>query len=148
MNYATNPKATFDYDIQETLEAGIVLTGGEVKSVKKGHVSLKGSYAKVLSGEAWLVGATISAYQPNNMSKDYDPMRSRKLLLRASELAYITGKAQEQGYTMVPIRLYSRKNKVKLEIGLGRGKKKYDKRATIAKRDTDRDIRRAIKKRI
>lgn len=148
MNYATNPKANYDYDIQETLEAGLVLNGGEVKSIKQGHVSLNGSYAKIIAGEAWLVGATVSAYQANNSIGEYDPLRTRKLLLRASELKYITDKAQQQGYTLVPMRLYSRRNRIKIELGLGRGKKKYDKRQTLTKRTVERDIQRTIKKRI
>ena len=144
--YASNDKAKFDYTILETIEAGILLAGYEVKSIKTGKVSIKGSYVKILGGEAYLVGANVSVYQQNNVPKDYDMQRSRKLLLKKSELNYLVGKSNEAGFSLVPLKLVSKKNMIKLEIGIARGKKKYDKRETIKKRDTDRDIRRTIKK--
>ena len=155
--YSDNSKAFFDYEILERLEAGLVLTGSEVKSVKNGHVSIKGAYVKIFgpatssgrSSEAFLVGATITPYQTNNLTakggKDYDPQRTRKLLLKKSQLKYLIGKSQEAGLTLVPINLHSKNNFIKLEVGIGRGKKKYDKRETIKQRDTERAIRRGIK---
>src|SRR3990167_5273880 len=136
--YATNPKAHFDYQILETFEAGLKLTGQEVKSIKNGKVSLKGAYVKILNGEAWLLGAIVSPYQANNVPPDYDQQRNRKLLLKKSELAYLQSKSQEQGLTLVPLKIYSKKNLIKLEIGLARGKKKYDKREAIKKKEFER----------
>lgn len=146
--YATNEKARFDYEILETLEAGIVLTGQEVKSVKRGSASIKGAYVKILNNEAWLLGATVPPYQVGNIPADYDPQRSRKLLLKKSELKYLTGKSQERGLTLVPIKLYNKNGLIKLEIGIGRGKKKGDKREKITKREVQRNIERALKQKI
>lgn len=150
--YATNDKARFNYEILETLEAGVVLTGQEVKSVKRGSASIKGAYVKILGGrtaksgmEAWLLGATIPPYQAGNVATGYDPQRSRKLLLKRNEIKYLVGKSQERGLTLVPIKLYNKNGLVKLEIGVGRGKKKADKREKITKREVQRKIERAIK---
>ena len=145
MTYATNPKAHFDYSILEALEAGLVLSGQEVKSVKTGKVSLRGSYVKILNAEAWLIGATISPYQQNNTSPDYDPQRTRKLLLKKKEVNHLFEKSQESGLSIVPLKLYGKKNLIKLEIGLARGKKKYDKRETIKKQEEEKKIRQKIK---
>ena len=144
--YAINPKARFDYHILETIEAGLVLFGHEVKSIKSGKVSIKGSYVKIVRGEVLLMGAIVSPYQIANVPEDYDSQRSRKLLLKKSELKYITGKSNEAGITLVPIKLYSKKNLIKLEIGIARGKKKYDKREIIKKKEAKRKIQRALKK--
>jgi len=144
MTYATNPKAHFDYSILEALEAGLVLSGQEVKSVKTGKVSLRGSYIKILNAEAWLIGATISPYQQNNTSPDYDPQRTRKLLLKKKEVNHLFEKSQESGLSIVPLKLYGKKNLVKLEIGLARGKKKYDKRESTKKKDEERKIRQGL----
>jgi SsrA-binding protein len=143
--YSTNEKARFDYEILETLEAGVVLTGQEVKSVKRGSASIKGAYVKILNNEAWLLGATIPPYQTGNVAPGYDPQRNRKLLLKRSQLKYLTGKSQERGLTLTPIKLYNKNGLVKLEIGIGRGKKKSDKREKITKREIDRKIERALK---
>ena len=151
--YATNEKVRFDYEILETLEAGIVLVGQEVKSVKRGSASIKGAYVKIFghstnSGqntEAWLLGATIPPYQAGNAPANYDPQRNRKLLFKRSQLKYLAGKSQERGLTLVPIRLYNKNGLVKLEIGIGRGKKKSDKREKITKREVERKILRALK---
>lgn len=155
MIYATNDKARFDYEILETLESGIVLTGQEVKSVKRGSASIRGAYVKLLGGptaksgmEAWLLGATIPPYQAGNLLTGFDPQRSRKLLLRRNELKYLIGKSQERGLTLVPIKLYNKNGLVKLEIGIGRGKKKADKREKITKRETQRKIERAIRQKV
>ena len=144
MVYATNPKATFDYQILEKLESGIVLAGHEVKAIKSGRVSVKGSYVKIIGEEAWLVGAIVSPYQAGNVSPDYDSQRSRKLLLKRSELKYLIGKSQEMGLTLVPLRIYDKKGFIKIEVGIGRGKKKYDKREAIKKREVERKIRKGL----
>lgn len=136
--YASNPKVGFDYQILETFEAGLSLAGHEVKAVKNGKVSLKGAYVKILNKEAWLLGAIISPYQAGNTPADYDQQKNRKLLLKKRELAYLQSKTQEQGLALVPLKIYSKNNLVKLEIGLAKGKKKYDKRETIKKKDLER----------
>lgn len=140
--YAINPKVGFDYEILEKLEAGLVLAGHEVKAVKNSKVSIKGAYVKILNREAWLVGAMISPYQLGNVPADYDGQRSRKLLVKKSELKYLIGKSQENGLTLVPIKLYDKHGLIKLEVAVARGKKKYDKRETIKKREVERKIRR------
>ena len=140
--YAQNKKAAFDYEILEKFEAGIELKGHEVKAIKSGKVSLTGSYVKVLGNEIFLLGALVSPYQPNNVPKDYEEQRDRKLLLTKKEINYLIGKQKERGLTIVPIKLYNKGGKVKLEIGVARGKKKYDKREKIKKRDVERRLRR------
>ncbi len=142
---AENPKARFDYDILETLEAGLALQGQEVKATRTGKTSIKGSYVKIFNNEAYLVGAQIAPYQPGNAPKDYDPQRTRKLLLKKSELKYLVGKSQERGLTLIPLKLYDHHGLIKLEVGVGKGKKKYDKREVTAARETKRTIRRALK---
>ncbi len=143
--YATNERAHFDYEILETLEAGLVLSGHEVKSIKAGRASIRGAYVKILGNEAWLVGATVSPFQPGNVPADYDQQRTRKLLLKKSELKYLLGKSQEKGLTLIPVKLYNKNGLVKLEVGIGRGKKKADKREKIAKREVQRKIERTLK---
>ncbi len=145
--YATNPKAHFDYHILETLEAGLVLTGHEVKSIRAGRCSIKGAYVKIMNSEAWLLGATVSPYQAGNVPPNYDQQRSRKLLLKKKELNYLTGKSQEKGLTLVPIKLYNKNGLIKLEVGIGQGKKKGDKREKIIERETQRKIERTLKQR-
>lgn len=141
MIYAQNKKAFFDYEILETLEAGIELKGHEVKAVKAGKVSIKGSYVKIIDNEAFLLGATVSPYQPSNIIGEYDEKRDRKLLLNRKELDYLLEKEKERGLTIVPIKLYNKGGKVKLEIGIARGKKKYDKREAIKKKEFERKKR-------
>src|SRR3989338_11021750 len=138
MEYANNPKAGFDYEILETLEAGIVLKGYEVKSIKTGKVSIKSSYVKILNGDPFLVGATISPYQEANTPDDYDPQSSRKLLLSKKQISVLVGTSQAHGLTLIPLKLYDKKGFIKLLIGIARGKKKYDKRETIKKKDIAR----------
>lgn len=145
MIYATNPRAHFDYDILETFEAGIVLAGQEVKAVKANKVSLRGAYVKVISGQPVLLGAIISPYQPGNVPVDYDPQRTRLLLLKKKEVRDLFEKITATGATLVPLKVYSKHNLVKLEIGLARGKKKYDKRATLRKREVEKKIRRELR---
>jgi len=144
---AGNKKAYHDYFIDETFEAGIALTGTEVKSIRDYGLSLKESYAHVRDGEAWLLGVHIKPYTQGSYN-NVDPDRPRKLLLHKKQIRYLDERTSEKGQTIVPTKIYfSRDNKVKVEIGLARGKKNYDKRATIAKKDAQRDIERALKTR-
>lgn len=140
-----NKKVFFNYDIIETYQAGLSLLGVEVKSLKKGQGSLEGAYVILRGGEAFLVGATIPPYQVGNTPEDYDPIRPRKLLLSKKELKEIEKHSQVKGLTIVPISVYNKNKLVKLEIGIGRGKKKIDKRETIKKREVKRDIERTLK---
>ena len=142
--YANNPKAGFDYEILETIEAGIVLEGQEVKSIKTGKASIKGSYVKILSGEPFLIGATISPYQPANTKAGYDPQRSRKLLISKKDISRLIGLSQSQGLTLIPLKFYGKKSLIKLLIGVARGKKKYDKREVIKKKDVARAKQRGL----
>ena len=141
-----NQKVFFDYEILETLEAGIELRGYEVKAIRTGKISLAGSHVIIKNGEAWLLGADIAPYQPNNTPVDYDPRRVRKLLLRASEIKELVGKTHKTGLTIMPIKLYNKNGKIKLEIGLARHKKKQDKRGTIKKKDIERETGRTFKR--
>jgi SsrA-binding protein len=138
---ATNRKALHDYFILERYEAGIVLKGTEVKSLRQGSANLQDGYALVRSGELWLVGMHISPFDKGNIN-NHDPIRDRKLLMHKKELLRITGKASEKGLTLVPLKVYFKKNIVKVEIGLAQGKRAYDKREAIKKRDVERQIRR------
>ena len=143
---ATNRKAHHDYHIEETHEAGVVLTGTEIKSVRAGSVNLRDSYAQVRNGEMWLMNAHIAPYEPASR-QNADPYRDRKLLMHHKEILRLFGRVQEKGLTLIPLRVYLKKNKAKVEIGLARGKKQYDKREAIAKRDSAREIDRAVKER-
>ena len=145
MIYAENRRVYHDYEILEKYEAGIVLEGHEVKAVKTGKISIAGSYVKVIDGEVWLLGAVISPYQPLNIRKDYDPQRSRKLLLSKKEISGLVGKSAEKGLTIVPLRVYPKRSLIKIEIGLAKARKKYDKRASIRKKEQKRKIERALK---
>jgi SsrA-binding protein len=143
---AVNRRAHFDYDIIRTYEAGMALFGFEVKAVKNGRVSLAGSYALIRGDEAWLINAVIPPYQPANAPANYDPARTRRLLLHRSEIKELTGGASARGLTIVPLKVYAVRNRVKILLGLGRRKKKGDKRETIKKRETDREIERTLKR--
>ncbi len=143
--YVRNKKATFNYEILETFEAGVVLNGYEVKAIRAGKATLVGAYVILRDGEAYLKGATISYYQEANTPKEYDPERERKLLLSRKEITKLEKELNTAGLTIVPISWYSKKSKIKLEIALVRGKKKADKRETIKKRDTKRMIDRLLK---
>lgn len=140
--YAENRKATYDYEILETFEAGLVLIGQEVKSIKTGHMNLTGSYVVIRPNEPQLIGAKIPPYQPNNTPADYNPERPRKILLNKKEINYLIGKANERGFSMIPLKVYEQNGRIKLEFGLARGKKKFDKKEKIKKRDIERQIRR------
>jgi len=146
--FAENRKSYFDYEILETFEAGLILSGAEVKSIRGGRMNLIGSYVNFHDGELYLINASIAPYQPKNQPADYDPMRSRKILLKKSEINYLTGKIKERGLTLVPTKVYNKGRRIKVEIGLARGKKQYDKREAISRRETKRDIERKIKKEI
>jgi len=141
---ATNRKAFHDYSIDETLEAGLVLVGSEIKSIRAGRVNLRDSYVAIRDGEAWLIGCHIAGYAQASY-QDHDPRRRRKLLMHRREIARWRGKVDQRGYTIVPLKMYLKNNRAKVEIGLAKGKRAYDKRQTIARRDSERDIRRAIK---
>lgn len=144
---ASNKKAYHDYFIDETYEAGIALTGTEVKSLRENRASLRDSFATVRKGEVWLNNVHISPYSHGNRS-NVDPDRARKLLMHKKEIRYLIGKTKERGYTLVPLKFYfSPSNIVKVELGLARGKKSFDKRDTIAKRDQQRDVERAMRDR-
>jgi SsrA-binding protein len=143
---ATNRKAYHDYHIEETYEAGIALTGTEIKSVRAGSVNLRDSYAQVKNGEVWLLNTHIAPYEPASR-QNVDPYRDRKLLLHRREIHRLYGRVQEKGYTLVPLRMYLKKNRVKVEIGLARGKRQYDKRDAISKREAAREMERALKAR-
>ena len=142
---AINKRAKFDYEFIEKYEAGLVLFGHEVKSIKTGHISLKGAFVTIHNNELYLTNTLIPLYTHAGNIKDYDPNRSRKLLVKKSEIRTLIGKKTQAGLTMVPIRVYTKKNLIKLEFALARGKSKHDKRNTIKKRETDRNIARALK---
>lgn len=142
---AYNKRANFDYEISDKYEAGLVLTGQEVKSVKLGHISLKESFVTVKGMELYLTNAHVTPYKYAGEMKTYDPTRPRKLLLKKSEIKHLTGKVRVQGLTLVPISVYTKKRLIKLEFGVGKGKKKHDKRETISKREVERNIRRELK---
>jgi SsrA-binding protein len=143
--FADNKKAYFNYEILEKFEAGIVLIVTEVKSIKAGRINLAGSYVVLKGEEPYLVGAKIPPYQPKNAPADYNPERSRKLLLNKKEIKYLIGKSQERGLALIPLKIYTNNAKIKCGFGIGKGKKKYDKRETIKKRETEREIRRSFK---
>lgn len=140
-----NRKAYFDYEILETYEAGIELLGLEVKAIKTGRLNLTGSFAVVKNKEVYLLNANIPAYQPKNASADYDPYRSRRLLLHKSEIKELIGKSAQKGLTLVPLKVYTKHNRIKILLGLGKYKKKIDKREIIKKRETEREVERVLK---
>ena len=145
MEAIKNKRAYFDYEFLESFEAGMVLMGQEVKSIKSGKMSLAGSYVVLKGGEVYLMNANIAPYQPQNAPQDYVPTRSRKLLLKKKEIKYLFGKSQERGLTLIPLRVYSNKGKLKLEFAVSRGRKKADKKELIKKREAEKEMRRALK---
>ncbi|MFA6177273.1 MAG: SsrA-binding protein SmpB [Candidatus Paceibacterota bacterium] len=146
-SYAENRKARFNYEFLEKYEAGIELLGTEVKSVRRGQMSLEGAFVIIRGGEAFLINANIPPFQVKNAPKDYDPLRNRKLLLTKKEIAELAGSEKNKSLTIVPISVYNKNRKIKVEIALVKGKKKFDKRETLKKRDTEREIRREYKER-
>jgi len=143
-NITVNRKATHEYHILQTFEAGIALVGTEVKSLRQGKANLIDGYAKIENGEVWLVSVHISEYTQGNIN-NHDPRRDRKLLLNKSEIRKLIGKTKEKGLTLIPLRLYFKNGKVKVELALAKGKKVYDKRRDIAKKDFQREQERRIK---
>jgi SsrA-binding protein len=143
---AYNRRANFDYDISDKYEAGLVLRGFEVKSVKTGHISLKGAFVTIKQDELFLTNANIPLYKHAGAIANYDPTRPRKLLLKKREIAHLIGKSRVEGLTLVPIRVYTKRGLLKLEFGIGKGRKKVDKRAVIQKREAKRKIERALKR--
>ena len=143
-NITVNRKARHEYSIIQTYEAGIVLQGTEVKSLRQGKANLVDSYANLKNGEVWLIGAHISVYTQGNIN-NHEPTRARKLLLNKNEIRKLIGKTKEKGLTLIPLRLYFKNGKVKVELALAKGKKVYDKREAIAKKDMQREQERRIK---
>lgn len=144
---AENRRARHDYHIEESIEAGIVLTGSEIKSVRAGRVNLRGSYARVFNDEVFLYEAHISPYEQSGTYFNHDPVRPRKLLLHRREIRRLIGLVRQKGLTLVPLRIYFKGRRAKVELGIARGKKLYDKREDIAKRDAQRAIEQALKRR-
>jgi SsrA-binding protein len=140
---AGNRKARYNYEIEDTVEAGLVLTGTEIKSVREGKVNLQDAYALIRDGEAWVMNMHIAPYEQGNRF-NVDPRRTRKLLLHKGEIGRLYGKVQQRGLTLVPLSLFLQNGFAKLEIGVGRGKKLYDKRESIAERDRNREMQRAL----
>ncbi len=145
MTLPGNKRATFDFELLERFEAGVSLLGTEVKSLRAGQGKLDGAHVVVRGGEAFLVGASIPAFQVKNTRKDYEPERVRKLLLTEKEIKELETKSEKQGLTIVPIKWYNKGPKLKLEIAIARGKKKADKRQSIQKKDVKRDLEREFK---
>ncbi|MCM3339354.1 MULTISPECIES: SsrA-binding protein SmpB [unclassified Paenibacillus] len=144
---AQNKKASHDYFIEDTYEAGMVLTGTEIKSLRMGKANISDSFATIRKGEIFIHNMHISPFEQGNRYNPTDPTRARKLLLHKAQISKLIGQTKQEGYTLVPLKIYVRNGFAKLLIGLGRGKKNYDKRATEAKRDADRQIQRALRER-
>lgn len=143
MSLATNRKAYHEFEMLEEYEAGMVLTGTEVKSVRDGRINLKESYVRIMNGEAFIVHSHISHYEQGNIN-NHDPLRIRKLLLHKRELNYLAGKVKEQGLALVPLKVYLKNRRIKLGFALARGKKLYDKRQSLKDREMKRDVERAF----
>ena len=144
-NFAENKKAYFNYEILEKFTAGIELLGFEVKAIKVGKISLDGAYATVRGGEVFLIGANITPLQPKNVKEDYDPRRNRRLLLTKKEISKLANIENQKGLTISALSVYNIGKKLKIELGIARGKKSKDKRESIKKRESDREIRRTLK---
>lgn len=142
---AKNKRAYFNYEILEKMESGIVLNGCEVKSIRNGKLNFRDSYARVDNGEAWLINCYIAPYEQAHGFSQTDPSKTRKLLLHKKEINKLIGKTQEKGLTLVPLSMYFKRGTVKVELGLGKSKKKHDKRASIKERETNRELNRALK---
>lgn len=147
-DYTYNKQAGFDYEFLQKHEAGLVLTGQEVKSIRASHISLKGAFVVIKDEEAWLLNANIPAWQPKNTPKGYEATRSRKLLMHKDEIRTLIGQSKQTGLTLVPIRVYNNQSKIKLGFALARGKKSFDKRSIIGRRESDRRIRRVLRGKI
>ena len=143
--YSDNKKAHYDYEIIEKYEAGLVLQGQEVKSIKTGHINLAGSYVVMQGGLPVLIGAKVPPYQPKNAPVDYNPEQQRRLLLNKKEIDYLAGRVNEKGFSLIPLKVYENNGRIKLEFGLAKGKKSFNKKEKIKERDVERDIRREFK---
>lgn len=143
--YAKNKRAFFDYEILEKYQAGIELFGFEVKAIRNGKISLKGAFVIVKNNEAFLINALVSPYQPKNTPKNYDPRRKRKLLLKKEEIKSLIGKAKQQGLTIIPLSVYNKNCKIKIEIALAKSKKKFQKKQAIKEREIEKEIKRELK---
>lgn len=143
---AVNRRARHNYHIEETVEGGLVLTGTEVKALRAGRASLQEAFARVERGEVWLYHMHIPPYEAGNIF-NHDPLRTRKVLLHQREVSRLLGKAQQKGYTLIPMRLYFKRGFAKVELAVARGKREYDKRETIARREAQREIERAVRRR-
>jgi SsrA-binding protein len=141
---SVNRQAYHDYEVEQTIETGIELVGTEIKSIRAGHVQLRGAYALARRGEIWLENSNIALYEHGNRY-NHEPMRNRRLLLHRKEINQLLVKVQTKGMTLIPLKLYLKKGKAKIELGLCRGKKLYDKRESIAKRDAQREIERIVR---
>ncbi len=144
---AVNRKAYYDYEILERYEAGLALKGTEIKSIRAGQINIREAYAKPQDGELWLLNAHIAPYDTGGLN-NHDPIRPRKLLLHGEELAEIIGSVSRKGLTVIALRVYIKRHVAKVELGLGRGKRQYDKRRTIIDRDRDREARRAVRREV
>ena len=142
--YSENKKGYFDYEVLENFEAGVVLFGQEVKSIKTGHINLSGSYVTLKADEPYLVGVKVPPYQPNNAGANYNEGRERKLLLNKKEINYLIGKTSQKGFSLIPLKIYEKHGRIKLEFGLAKGKKKFDKKEKIKKRDVQREVNREL----
>lgn len=145
MIISTNKRAYFDYQILETYEAGVELKGFEVKAVKTGRLNLAGSYAIIKNSQLWLLNADIPPYQPKNTPLDYDSKRTRRLLLKKSEIKNLIGQTKQKGLTLIPLKVYTKNHRIKIEIGLAKSRKKFDKRELIKKREAQRQIQEKLR---
>ena len=141
----TNRKARYEYEITDSIEAGLVLVGSEVKSLRSGRANLSDAYARVIKGEIWIIGMHISPYKEATI-QNHDPLRERKLLLHRNEIKKLSRKVEEKGFTLIPLRMYFKNNRVKVELGVARGKRQYDKKVAIAQKDARREMDRDQKK--
>lgn len=142
--FSENKKALFDYEVLERFEAGMILFGQEVKSIRTGHINLAGTYVAIRGMEPFLLGVKIPPYQPNNVGADYGEDRVRKLLLSKKEINYLIGKTKVKGFSLIPLKIYENSGRIKLEFALAKGKRKYDKKEKIKKRDIDREVNREL----
>lgn len=143
---SVNRRASHDYFIDDRFEAGLVLTGTEIKSIREGRVNLREGYARIVGGEAWLTNVHIAPYEAGNRY-NHEPLRERKLLLHREQISELVGQSRQRGYTIVPLQLYLKHGRAKVELGLARGKREFDKRESIAKREAQRDIERGLRDR-
>jgi SsrA-binding protein len=142
--FSENKKAGYDYEILEKFEAGLILFGQEVKSIKTGHINLSGSYVTFNRGEPFLTGVKVPPYQPKNIGAGYNEERPRKVLLNKREIDYLMGKSSQKGFSLIPLKVYEKNGRIKLEFGLAKGKKKYNKKEKIKARDVGREVNREL----